>query len=180
MPLRAAWSQPHFSCTLLISSSRMFRGKSKSISGTEPTLANTASIEIEVDWKPSNNFRLDTTYLLTELTDRNGAGDIFSDRIVRNRWNYQFTKEFSLRFIAQHEKIDPGVLTSLEHEENINFDVLFRYVINPWSALYFGYNSNSSNFQLIDTENGKELIHTTDLDRDGKQLFLKFSYLLQR
>ena len=61
----------------------------------------------------------------------------------------------------------------------MNFDVLFRYVINPWSALYFGYNSNSSNFQLIDTENGKEVIRTTDLDRDGEQLFLKFSYLLQ-
>jgi len=67
----------------------------KPISGTEPTLANTASTEIEVAWKPSNNFRIDTTYLLTELTDRNGAGDIFSDRIVRTRWNYQFTKEFS-------------------------------------------------------------------------------------
>ena len=151
----------------------------KPISGAEPTLANTASTEIEVSWKPSDNFRIDTTYLLTELADRGGAGDIFSNRIVRTRWNYQFTKEFSLRFIAQHEKTDPTALTSLKREENMNFDVLLRYVINPWSALYFGYNSNSSNFQLIDTENGKEVIRTTDLDRDGEQLFLKFSYLLQ-
>jgi hypothetical protein len=68
----------------------------------------------------------------------------------------------------------------------LNFDVLFRYVLNPWSALYVGYNTNQSNFQLVDLDapNGAgamtEIVRTDDLARDGSQLFVKFSYLLQR
>ena len=61
----------------------------------------------------------------------------------------------------------------------VNLDVLFRYVLNPWSALYVGFNNNESNLQLIDTERGTELVRTEDLARDGQQLFVKFSYLLQ-
>ena len=98
---------------------------------------------------------------------------------IRDRWNYQFSREASLRFIVQEEFIDPGPLTSLTNTKGLNYDLLVRYVLNPWSALYVGYNSNSSNFNLIDTEDGTELIRTNDLRRDGEQFFIKFSYLLQ-
>ncbi len=70
-------------------------------------------------------------------------------------------------------------MTRLERDENLNFDLLARYVINPWSALYVGYNSNSSNFELVDTEFGTELVTMNDLKKDGEQFFVKFSYLLQ-
>jgi hypothetical protein len=123
--------------------------------------------------------RVDTSYLYTELTDHGGAGKIFSNEIVRSRWNYQFTKELSLRFIAQVEDTDPSALTSLERDKSLNFDVLVRYVLNPWSALFVGFNSNSSNFNIIDTEDGTELVRTHDLRRDGEQFFVKFSYLLR-
>ena len=126
-----------------------------------------------------DRLRVDNTFLLTELEDRNGGGKIFENRIFRSRWNYQFTKELSLRFIAQHEETVPTALTRLQPQENLNFDVLLRYVINPWSAFYVGYNTNSSNFQLIDTEEGSRMMLTDDLERDGRQLFVKFSYLLQ-
>jgi hypothetical protein len=147
--------------------------------GMEPELADTRNAELEVLWRPLDRLRVDTTYLYTQLDDRGGAGKIFSNEILRSRWNYQFTKELSVRFIAQHEETDPGVLTSLETEEKLNFDLLVRYVINPWSALYIGFNSNASNFDLIDTANGTEMIRTSDLRRDGEQYFVKFSYLLQ-
>lgn len=147
--------------------------------GAEPELADTIGAELGLTWRPFDRLRIDTTYLYTELEGRAREGEIFTDQILRTRWNYQFTKELSLRFIAQYEETDPGLLTSLEHEENLNLDMLLRYVINPWSALYVGYNSNSSNFALVDTEDGRELIRSNGLDRDGEQLFVKFSYLLQ-
>ena len=147
--------------------------------GMEPELADSRGAVLEILWRPLNRLRIDTTYLYTQLDDRNGAGRIFSDEILRSRWNYQFTKELSVRFIAQHEETDPGVLTSLTHDENLNYDLLVRYVLNPWSALYVGYNSNARNFDLIDTPTGRELIQTRDLRRDGEQFFVKFSYLLQ-
>ena len=148
--------------------------------GSPPELADFKGAELELLWRPIDRLRVDTSYIYTELEDQSGAGRIFSNEIIRSRWNYQFTKELSLRFIAQQEKTDGGVLTRLEDEKNLNFDVLVRYVINPWSALYVGYNSNSSNFDIIDTEDGDtELIVTNDLRRDGEQIFVKFSYLLQ-
>jgi len=147
--------------------------------GMLPELADLRSAQLDLLWRPIDRLRVDTSYLFTKLTDPGGADKIFSNKILRSRWNYQFTKELSLRFIAQHEETDPGTLTSLKHEKGLNFDVLVRYVLNPWSALYVGYNSNSSNFNLIDTEDGTELIRTNDFRKDGEQLFVKFSYLLQ-
>jgi uncharacterized protein DUF5916 len=153
--------------------------------GAEPELADRIYGQTEVNWRPTERLRVDTTYIYTRLDDPLGAGKIFDDRILRNRWNYQFTKEMSLRFIAQLEETDPTPLTRLERSRNLNFDVLFRYVLNPWSALYFGYNTNQSNLQLVelDEPNGSgqmtEIVRTDDLARDGNQLFVKFSYLLQ-
>ena len=147
--------------------------------GLEPELADSVSAQFELLWRPLDRLRHDFTYLYTKLDDPNGGGRIFTDQIVRSRWNYQFTRELSLRFITQLEETDPGPLTSLKRDKNLNLDLLVRYVINPWSALYAGYNTNSSNFALVDTEMGTELVRTHELYRDGEQVFLKFSYLLQ-
>jgi hypothetical protein len=147
--------------------------------GVEPELADAFTGQVDLLWRPIDRLRIDTTYLFTELDDRAGAGRIFDDQILRVRGNFQFTKEMSLRVIVQHEETNPTALTRLENEENLNLDLLLRYVINPWSALYVGYNTNSSNFQLIETPDGTELVRTDELDRDGRQLFVKFSYMLQ-
>lgn len=147
--------------------------------GFEPELADRTLIEAELRWRPMDRLRVDTTYLSTSLDDRSGGGRIFDDSILRTRLNYQFTKEMSLRLIVQHEDTKSTALSRLERRENLNLDVLFRYVLNPWSALYVGYNNNESNLQLIDTPQGTQLVRTEDLARDGQQFFVKFSYLLQ-
>jgi hypothetical protein len=143
--------------------------------GVEPELADQTFIEGALLWRPMDRLRVDTSLLSTELEDREGRGTIFTNRIVRSRWNYQFTKEMSLRVILQHEDTKPTELTRLTREENLNLDVLY-----PWSALYVGFNNNESNLQLVeDEQGGTELVRTDDLARDGRQLFVKFSYLLQ-
>lgn len=147
--------------------------------GIEPELADRALIEAELRWRPMDRLRVDTTYLATSLDDRASGARIFDDSILRTRVNYQFTKEMSLRVILQHENTKPTALSRLERRENINLDLLFRYVLNPWSALYVGFNNNESNVQLVDTPQGTQLVRTEDLARDGQQLFVKFSYLLQ-
>ena len=148
--------------------------------GFEPEPADVSSGQFGLFWRPIDRFRLDATHLFRELTDaQGGTGTIFENEITRLQLNYQFTKELSVRLIAQHEQTVPGVMTRLDLGENMNWDLLARYVLNPWSALYVGYNSNSSNFDLIDTEFGTELVTTTDLRRDGEQFFAKFSYLFQ-
>jgi hypothetical protein len=147
--------------------------------GVAPELADRAYIEGELRWRPIDRLRIDGTYLSTTLDDRASGGRIFDDRIFRARVNYQFTKEMSLRVILQHEDTQPTALSRLVRDESLNLDLLFRYVLNPWSALYVGFNNNESNLQLVDTPQGTQIVRSEDLARDGQQLFVKFSYLLQ-
>tara|TARA_B100002003_G_scaffold251836_1_gene298005 strand:- start:4659 stop:6410 length:1752 start_codon:yes stop_codon:yes gene_type:complete len=145
-----------------------------------PAVADTSRIDIDVLWRPIDRLRVDNTYLLTELETREGGIKAFTNEIIRSNWNYQFTKELSLRFIAQYEETDSGPASRLKDNKNLNFDLLLRYVINPWSAFYVGYNSNQSNFDIVEVEGEREVIASSDLRRDGDQLFVKFSYLFQR
>jgi hypothetical protein len=147
--------------------------------GDLPELADRRLVSAQLRWRPIDRLRVDATYLATSLDDRAGRGAIFDDTIFRTRLNVQFTKEMSLRVIVQHEDTEPTALSRLVRDENLNLDVLFRYVLNPWSALYVGFNNNESNLQLIDTPQGAQLVRSEDLARDGQQLFVKFSYLLQ-
>jgi len=73
----------------------------------------------------------------------------------------------------------------------MNFDVLFTYFAHPGTAIYVGYNSNLENvdpglcFHLPGSEqcdpNGGGLSRTSNrLTNDGRQLFVKISYLFRR
>jgi len=148
--------------------------------GTLPSIADTNRIDFDMLWRPFDRLRVANTYLYTELESRSGQGKIFSNEIMRSNWNYQFNREWSLRFIAQYEETDAGIGTRLKDDKNLNFDLLLRYVINPWSAFYVGYNTNSSNFDIVEMEGERELIATDSLKKDGDQIFVKFSYLFQR
>lgn len=148
--------------------------------GTMPSVADSVRYDVSVLWRPLERLRIDNSFVYSELESRRGAGKVFSNEIFRSSWNYQFTREMSLRFIAQYENTDAGPATRLVDDENMNFDVLLRYVINPWSALYFGYNSNSSNFDIVEVEGEREIVTTNDLKKDGDQFFVKFSYMFQR
>ena len=147
--------------------------------GFLPSVADTSRIDINLLLRPLEQLSIANTYFLTELETRSGT-KIFSNEIIRSNWNYQFTRELSLRFIAQYDKTEAGPTTRLKDDENLNFDLLLRYVINPWSAFYVGYNSNQSNFDIVEMEGERELIVANDLHRDGDQFFVKFSYLFQR
>ncbi|MDD9958036.1 MAG: DUF5916 domain-containing protein [Gammaproteobacteria bacterium] len=148
--------------------------------GTLPYVADTSRFDFTFLWRPIDRLSINNTYFLTELENRGGGAKVFTNEIFRSNWNYQFTKELSLRFIAQYDETEAGSATRLEDDENLNFDVLLRYVINPWSAFYVGYNSNRSNFDIIEYEGERELVVANDLRRDGDQFFVKFSYLFQR
>lgn len=147
--------------------------------GQMPAIAHTDRLDVSVLWRPIDRLRVDNTYLNTTLETRDRV-KVFNNEIIRSSWNYQFTREISLRLIAQYEKTDAGPATRLRDRKNLNFDVLLRYVINPLSAFYLGFNTNSRNFDIIETANGRELIPSDSLTKDGEQFFVKFSYLFQR
>ncbi len=48
--------------------------------------------------------------------------------------------------------------------------------MNPWTALYVGYNSDQQNINLLPTLTGRQLVRTNQFMNDGRQFFVKFSY----
>lgn len=129
--------------------------------------------------RPGRHHVIDTNYLRTELEEREGSATILVNDIARTRWNWQLTHQLSLRTILQYEKtrVDPQ-LTRRESRERFNADFLFVYLVNPWTALYAGYNSDYTDLTLLEHEDGNEVVRTEgDLERNAEQLFVKLSYL---
>jgi len=147
--------------------------------GALPNVADDILMEVALTWRPVSQLRINQDLLYSELKDRNSSERIFRNRIYRSRINWQFNRELSLRMIAQFEGVDVDPeLTSLERDRSWNGDVLFTYLINPWTALYAGYNSNFTNFDLVEEDNRRRIIETRNsLKEDAHQFFVKFSYL---
>lgn len=103
----------------------------------------------------------------------------FNNHIIRSRWGWQFSRQLSLRMILQYNAIlATPAFTSLETSKNFNADFLFTYLVNPFTALYVGYNSNAANLELLPSDSGNQLIRAHGLLNDSKQFFVKFSYLV--
>jgi hypothetical protein len=144
--------------------------------GEPPELADFVESRADLLWRPIPPLRLDLAWLRSELGNRGGAGPIFTNTLGRARLNWQFTRELSLRLIADFEDVDPVPdETSLADDETLRLDALVRYLWNPWWALYIGYTSQNREFQELDEPDGA----LADLREEGRQFFVKFSYLFQ-
>ena len=146
-----------------------------------PAEGDQEQAELNLTWRPLPPLRLDIDYFYVSLHEDNGDALVFRNEIARLRANWQFTRELSLRVIGQFEETNPNPdRTFLTFQRGLNTDLLIRYVLNPWSSAYLGYNSNRSNFEIVETENGSVVVPTTGaLNGDGEQFFFKLSYLFQ-
>ncbi len=129
--------------------------------------------------RPGRRLHIENTYLFTRLEDEATGAKIFTNRIVRSRWNWQFDRKFSVRAILQYDETEAEpALSSLETTKNYNGDLLLTYLVNPWTAIYLGYNGNYQNLDLVDMGSGNEIVRTDDeFLNDSRQLFFKISWL---
>ncbi len=110
---------------------------------------------------------------------------IFNNHIIRSKWNYQFTRAFSLRIIPQYTAvISNRSLTSLQTTKQFNADFLFTYLPHPGTAIYVGYNSDLQNFdrslRVDPLDPDQNLLRTRNRYlNDGRAVFVKVSYLFR-
>ena len=149
--------------------------------GQPPSAADLLSGEFQLDLRPLRRFRIDTRYLYTQLDDAAGGQRVFTNQILRSRWSWQFNRRLSLRAILQFERTDAvESLTRLTDRDRFNGDVLVTYLINPWTAIYLGYNSNYRNIDIVGDPDDPQIVPTeNDLFQDSRQLFVKASYLFR-
>ena len=160
--------------------------------GQLPYTGNETAITALVGLKPLKRLQVDNTYILERVV--NGAVNhaVVNSNIFRSEANYQFTRSFSFRFIGQYNgAVTNPLYSSLATTKNLNFDFLFTYLPHPGTAVYVGYNSNLENVapglctHIAGSEEcdptGPGLIRTPDgFVNDGRQLFIKVSYLFRR
>jgi hypothetical protein len=148
-----------------------------------PALAYANDAQVRAVVRPLKGLTVENTYLMTRLLDLDTRANIFNNHIMRSKWNYQFTKEFSLRLIGQYTTtIANPFLTSLQTTKNFNGDVLFTYLVHPGTAIYAGYNSNLQNLDpsLQFVPGSTNLLRTRNsFINDGRQVFVKISYLFR-
>lgn len=149
--------------------------------GQQPELARRTEGNLTVTLRPITPLRIENRYILLRLRDRTSDASIFNNHIIRSNINWQFSRELSLRAILQYNALLANArFTSLETEKNFNADLLLTYQVNPWTVLYAGYNSNLQNIDLVPVPGGTGIIRRRDrFINDGRQLFVKFSYLFR-
>ena len=148
--------------------------------GQLPLLSNVNLASVGLVLRPGKHLRIQNTYLLERLTDRATGASVFNNHIIYSEWVYQFNQRYSIRVIPQYTAVlaNPA-FSSLSTTKNFNGDFLFTYLVNPFTALYVGYNGNMDNLQLLQSMGGNAILRTPGLYQDGHQFFVKLAYLLK-
>jgi Domain of unknown function (DUF5916)/Carbohydrate family 9 binding domain-like len=163
-------------------------------------LSRSDSANATLSFRPLKPLKIENTYLFERLraTDNQyrlalaqvpgmGIGrGIFSNHIVRSKWNWQFTPQLSLRVILQYNSVlanTPGntfyPYTYLPTQKQFNADFLITYLVHPGTAIYVGYNSDLQNLNhgLMSDPAGLAGLHTSrGYMNDSRQFFVKVSY----
>ena len=147
------------------------------VPGLPPVVADMNYANLFLTVKPMTALTIDNTYFLTHLLDRNTGHSSFTNHIIRSKWNYQFTKSLSLRFIMQYNTLlgNPNY-TSLATNKGLNTDVLVTWLLHPGTAVYVGYNTNMANPDP--TYMGLNPAPNRFIN-DSRGLFIKASYLFR-
>lgn len=146
-----------------------------------PTLGTSRFAQAGLTVRPARGLTNSNTYLYSSLRDKFTDVNVFNAHTIRSKWNYQFTRELSLRFIGQYDAVlSNPALTTLQNAKNFNADFLITYLLHPGTAIYAGYNSNLENIDpsLATTSDG--LLRTRNrFINDGRLVFIKISYLFR-
>jgi len=139
--------------------------------------------QVSATFRPNRGLTVENTFFYYSLRDVNTNLNFINNYIARSKWNYQFTRAFSLRLIGEYNgNIANSAFTSLQNAKSFNADVLFTYMVHPGTAIYVGYNSDLANIYRPLTSSPTdytELVRSNRYLNDGRQLFVKVSYLLR-
>ena len=153
------------------------------VTGRAPMIGHEDQGNFTVTFHAAGRLRIDNTYLLEHIRERDSHLTAVTNHIVRSKWNYQFTRDLSARMILQYNSVLSNTsISSLSPVKSFNADFLITYLIHPGTAIYVGYNSDVANLDrelALDPVTGSILTHPNTFINDGRQFFVKGSYLLR-
>jgi hypothetical protein len=159
-------------------------------SGNGPGPVDVDSPNVNLNLKPFRDVYLQNSYVYTHFTTPTGSRVVYDNHEFISRWNYQLTKAASINLIGQYISYLPNEqYTDQSNSKTLFADALFTYMPHPGTALYFGYIGNFANInRALCTRQTDGLCNPNDpilpptdssLMNDGKNLYIKASYLLR-
>lgn len=159
--------------------------------GSIPSLLNSNTASMTFTLRPTPRVSFVQTYFYTRLSTRAPlAGSprgtvVLTNHILRAKFNYQFTRAFSVRVIADYNAVLPNpLLVALDRAciscsgytstKRLSGDILFTYLVHPGTAIYVGYTERREN--PIDFTVPPALPPGGPSAATGRQFFLKLSY----
>src|ERR1051325_1786799 len=98
--------------------------------------------------RPAARLRLDHTFLYERLSTP--TAQVFADRILREKINYQFSRALSLRAIVDYSAVDrDSTLSRVDPERHWEMGLRLTYLVNSGTALYVGYRDGSENVAIL-------------------------------
>ena len=159
------------------------------VAGGVPFLLHQQDVQLLVTVKPVRSMTVDNTYLLDRDHAAHGGQDVYESQTLRTKINYQFTRAFSARVIVEYDSTLVNPLeTSLLRTKQVGTEALLTWLPHPGTAIYVGYNNDIQNidrslcFRLPGggcDPNADGPPRSPNYLNDGRQIFVKASYLLR-
>ena len=154
-----------------------------------PFLMNQETAQIYLTLQPIRQLTADNIYLLDRDHSVADGAFVYESQTFRTKVNYQFTKAISARVIAEYDStLANPAETSLARTKQISTEALLTWLPHPGTAIYIGYNNDLQNldrglckaFSLgVCDSNHTIAPRSNHFLNDGKQIFIKASYLFR-
>lgn len=160
--------------------------------GATPFLLNQDTVQALVGVNPLRQLTADNTYLLDRDHSVKDGQLVYETQTFRTKLNYQFTRAWSARVIVEYDTTlaNPRE-TSLTRSKDIQTQALLTWLPHPGTVIYVGWNNDLQNYNhhLCSPLTGAGP-HACDPNQpilargsgylnDGRQIFLKASYLIR-
>ena len=168
----------------VVGSGTFFAGKAPNItpaSGVLPMTGRVVDATATLTVRVTSSLMVDVSYLLDRLRQEAVERPVYVNTITRVRVGEQFTRALALRAIVQYNQLDVDATQSaLRPGRNLNYDLLFTYLVTPGTAFYVGANYNLADVDVRLASATTGLGRSQSLNNTGWQVFTKMSYLWRR
>jgi hypothetical protein len=159
------------------------------VAGAPPSELNQNDLQLLVTIQPFRSLTVDNTYLLDRDHSAANGASVYENQTLRTKLNYQFTRAFSARVIVEYDSVlvNPAE-TSLLRTKQVSTEALLTWLPHPGTAIYIGYNNDLQNIGrtlcnrgvngMCDPDN-TIVPRSSQYLNDGRQIFIKASYLLR-
>lgn len=138
-------------------------GRAIARNSSDPAMGRSTQLSFWGTVKPTSRFSIQPQVSYSRLENEETGEEMFSGYILRNRFNYQFTKRLFVRVVTQYN----------DFSKSLEVDPLVTYKVNPFTAVYFG-----STHDFVDFDGRSEGVYQ-GFYQTQRQVFFKLQYLFR-